>query len=205
MPATNSTRPRTDRKVTPFRMVPDRMAYDPRLEAIDIRLWCVMSHIGRYHAHCIATDNALATRLRVSVPTVQRSLVRLQKAGYIRRFRHQKGDRRITLRPEGDRATVTLPGDPPICKFADLDGAVTPERLAELRTMPYAEYLQTEEWKLKRNWVQADDGHACRLCNRPAGEVILDVHHRTYERRGTEDRLDLITICRDCHERHHGK
>jgi hypothetical protein len=31
----------------------------------------------------------------------------------------------------------------------------------------------------------------------------LQVHHRTYERRGAELADDLVVVCRQCHEIHH--
>jgi len=34
----------------------------------------------------------------------------------------------------------------------------------------------------------------------------LDVHHRTYKRKGAELPDDLVAVCRECHdERHRGK
>lgn len=66
----------------------------------------------------------------------------------------------------------------------------TPERLAELRTMPYGEYLQTPEWRQKREQALERDNYCCRLCN---SDERLHVHHRTYERRGNESLEDLTT------------
>jgi hypothetical protein len=40
-------------------------------------------------------------------------------------------------------------------------------------------------------------GHRCQVCNRGLG--TLDVHHRTYERRGQELDEDLTVLCRACH------
>jgi hypothetical protein len=73
----------------------------------------------------------------------------------------------------------------------------------ELRAMPYEEYLQTPHWKRKREERLRAVGYRCQLCNRPASKVILDVHHRTYERRGEERDEDLTVLCRECHYRHH--
>ena len=42
----------------------------------------------------------------------------------------------------------------------------------------------------------------CQLCNK-SGE--LNVHHRTYERRGEESYSDLITLCEDCHTLFHNQ
>lgn len=70
-------------------------------------------------------------------------------------------------------------------------------RLFELKTMPYTEYLQTPEWQQRRKQHLKSIGYSCQVCN--AKEVLLDVHHRTYERRGDEHFKDLIALCRECH------
>ncbi len=73
-------------------------------------------------------------------------------------------------------------------------------RVAELRTMPYKDYLQTPEWAAKRSEMLNRAGHRCQLCNR-AGR--LEVHHRTYERRGSELEGDLFVLCANCHDHFH--
>lgn len=74
------------------------------------------------------------------------------------------------------------------------------ERLLALQAMPYAEYLLTPEWQKKRMKALRFAQFRCQLCNSPDS---LNVHHRTYERRGNELLGDLITLCRDCHEIFH--
>jgi len=76
-------------------------------------------------------------------------------------------------------------------------------RAKQLQTMPYDEYLQTDEWNKRRQRHLEDADHACQLCN--ASDVKLHVHHRTYERRGDERHNDLIVLCADCHATFHGK
>ena len=66
--------------------------------------------------------------------------------------------------------------------------------------MPYAEYLQTPEWFAKRTAALRRAGYRCQLCNRTGR---LEVHHRTYERRGNEAPEDLIVLCEGCHEVFH--
>lgn len=70
------------------------------------------------------------------------------------------------------------------------------ERLKQLQTMPYAEYLQTPEWAKKRGKALRFAGYKCQLCN---SKENLNVHHRTYERRGHELMGDLTVLCNDCH------
>lgn len=77
----------------------------------------------------------------------------------------------------------------------------TDERLLELMQMPYADYLQTAEWQeLRRSMVRAA-GFRCQWCS--TNRQRLDVHHKTYERRGRELRDDLIVLCGECHRQHH--
>jgi rubredoxin len=75
-------------------------------------------------------------------------------------------------------------------------------REAELRTMPYREYLRTEEWQERRRGALKRAGHRCQVCDRSRQ---LHVHHRTYERRGAELARDLIVLCDECHALYHRK
>jgi replicative DNA helicase len=70
------------------------------------------------------------------------------------------------------------------------------QRITELKTMPYEEYLQTPEWMERRALMIERAGNRCQVCN--SGED-LNVHHRTYERRGNEDPGDLTVLCQQCH------
>ena len=74
-------------------------------------------------------------------------------------------------------------------------------RRAALAAMPYPDYLLTREWRRRRSAALRRAGFRCQVCN--AAGPILDVHHRTYERRGAEDAGDLIVLCRLCHEKYH--
>jgi hypothetical protein len=57
------------------------------------------------------------------------------------------------------------------------------DRVAALRAMPYREYLRTPEWQPRRERALERAGRRCQVCY---GDEQLDVHHRTYERRGDE-------------------
>ncbi len=74
-------------------------------------------------------------------------------------------------------------------------------KIAFLKSLPYKVYLQTFEWKEKREHALDSAGNRCRLCN--YGGEGLEVHHRTYENRGDERILDLIVLCRECHAKFH--
>ena len=69
-----------------------------------------------------------------------------------------------------------------------------------LRTMPYRLYLETPEWQERAARARELAGHRCQLCNRSGA---LDVHHRTYARRGAEPDSDLVALCRTCHSFFH--
>lgn len=76
-------------------------------------------------------------------------------------------------------------------------------RVCRLREMPYSEYLQTPEWHTVRLECLKAASYKCQVCN--GGNTSLDVHHRTYERRGQELPSDTIVLCRRCHAMFHGK
>jgi len=80
---------------------------------------------------------------------------------------------------------------------------VIPQRLGELRAMPYDEYLRTPEWKQTRAAALVRADQQCAMDPSHAGP--LDVHHRSYERRGAELPSDLIVLCHACHQLHHNQ
>ena len=91
--------------------------------------------------------------------------------------------------------TGETPEEEPEDEVLDADN-----RLMELRAMPYADYLQTPEWQATRAHIFARDAHACRDCG---AQHWLEVHHLTYERLGCEQDADLLTLCRECHQKRH--
>ena len=74
--------------------------------------------------------------------------------------------------------------------------------VSHLKTMPYNDYLQTEHWKQVRKRALDYAGHRCQLYN---AAHSLQVHHRTYERRGCEEPIDVTVLCAYCHAKHHDK
>ena len=66
----------------------------------------------------------------------------------------------------------------------------------------YEEYLQSDEWKKKRDLVLKRDNFLCQCClEKPATEV----HHHTYDQIFKEYLFDLTSVCRECHARVHSK
>lgn len=66
----------------------------------------------------------------------------------------------------------------------------------------YNAYLETAEWKKRRDLVIRRDGNVCRGCltNR-----ATQVHHLTYEHVGAELLWELVAICDECHALAHPK
>lgn len=96
------------------------------------------------------------------------------------------------------------------CRNADVDAqhasfAAWEERrrmrVRELRVMPYKDYLLTPEWQERRKARLKAARYRCQVCN--AGNRVLNVHHRTYKRRGDEEPRDLIVLCEECHHLFH--
>jgi 5-methylcytosine-specific restriction endonuclease McrA len=69
------------------------------------------------------------------------------------------------------------------------------------RRIAYNEYLNSPHWHLVRAAAIVKADCRCQLCNSPDN---LQVHHRTYERRGKEKLSDVTVLCRDCHRKFHG-
>lgn len=61
--------------------------------------------------------------------------------------------------------------------------------------MNYREYLQSDEWKEKRDRRRTIDGK-CAICG---SKIDLNVHHLTYENVPNEKTSDLVTLCRKHH------
>lgn len=68
--------------------------------------------------------------------------------------------------------------------------------------MNYLAYMSSQAWRNSpvrlREFAAA--GFQCRLCpNSHAKGHVLEAHHRTYERLGSEVDGDLTTLCHECH------
>jgi hypothetical protein len=75
------------------------------------------------------------------------------------------------------------------------------DEIERLQRMPYGQYLRTPHWRKVRDEALNRAQGRCALCN---ATDRLQVHHRTYERRGCERPADVVVLCDDCHGRHHG-
>lgn len=72
-----------------------------------------------------------------------------------------------------------------------------------LRSMPYGKFLKTPYWLAVSHHVK-NKTPWCALCCEPLAGP-LEVHHRTYEHRGSEwvHLEDLTVLCHECHCVHH--
>lgn len=74
------------------------------------------------------------------------------------------------------------------------------ETVLLLRTLSYDAYLRSHHWQTTRRAALDHYGPACAMCGQTDG---IEVHHRTYTRRGEERLHDLTVLCRACHGRFH--
>lgn|ERR1022692_418120 len=78
---------------------------------------------------------------------------------------------------------------------------ITPERIEELRRLPYPEYLKQPEWYRRRAVLYKFAAGRCQLCY--TDKQPFHAHHRTYERLAQERISDLILLCAECHKLFH--
>jgi len=66
----------------------------------------------------------------------------------------------------------------------------------------YQQYITSDQWKETRRKRLDFDGFVCQMCS-----VVSDlqVHHIHYKNVGNEQLDDLITVCKSCHEKIHGR
>jgi hypothetical protein len=66
----------------------------------------------------------------------------------------------------------------------------------------YKEYLQSCEWKEKREIVLIRDKYLCQSCMLAKATIV---HHKNYDNIFNEPLFDLISVCDKCHKRIHSK
>ena len=69
----------------------------------------------------------------------------------------------------------------------------------------YAEYMQSNEWRIKRGYRLKIDKHKCRDFHLWPCRKNLQVHHKNYNRLGNERMSDIITLCVKHHRKAHKK
>ena len=76
--------------------------------------------------------------------------------------------------------------------------------LKRRKRQKYQLYLLSPEWRKLRNRTLERDGYKCQN-KRCGSSENLEVHHLTYKRLYKERLSDLITLCRSCHKKEHGR
>lgn len=67
----------------------------------------------------------------------------------------------------------------------------------------YEKYVKLDCWALRRLDYLRKHDH-CEGCGRKkSDEIVLQVHHLTYERLGREEDRDLLAVCDECHRTFH--
>ena len=71
---------------------------------------------------------------------------------------------------------------------------------AALETVEYSEYLRTDHWARIRQRTLRYWENRCAICY---SQDNLQIHHRTYSRRGHEQDNDVVALCSYCHRLFH--
>lgn len=66
----------------------------------------------------------------------------------------------------------------------------------------YSRYLATGDWQLKRHQVLKRDNYICQGC---LTNKATEVHHLTYDNVTDELLFQLVSVCRNCHDKIHSK
>ena len=74
------------------------------------------------------------------------------------------------------------------------------ERLKAECHEEYQRYLQTPEWRAKRDLVLLREQRLCEGCR---SAPATDAHHTTYAHIGEEFLFELVAMCRQCRDRLH--
>ena len=75
--------------------------------------------------------------------------------------------------------------------------------VASLNNISYAQYLNSWHWSCVRKKALEAAKERCQVCNTGPPETHIEVHHRTYIRRGQEEPEDVTVLCGKCHKRFH--
>ncbi len=73
------------------------------------------------------------------------------------------------------------------------------QRLQELRSMSYADYLETPEWQETEKAAIRRAKNLCQGCN--TANVALNAYHTSLENLGCEQENDVVALCATCYDR----
>ena len=72
--------------------------------------------------------------------------------------------------------------------------------ISDIKPSEYDQYLSSNHWQELRKIKLQEAENRCQLCY---SDKRLNVHHRTYIRKGKEKLSDLIVLCKRYHEKFH--
>lgn len=76
----------------------------------------------------------------------------------------------------------------------------TPSKRTVGRGAEYYEYLQSDAWRETRiRYLKSRLPKECFVCRKPWENAFV-FHHRTYKNLGCERLMDIVPMCRPCHE-----
>lgn len=95
---------------------------------------------------------------------------------------------------------------PSVNPFDQADTTAVVRFLRMRSRVAYEVYLRSNRWRTFRA-AMLDLTHGtcedCGACEDESRLLVLDVHHKTYERLGCEVPDDVLVLCRRCHDRMH--
>ena len=69
--------------------------------------------------------------------------------------------------------------------------------------MSYSDYINSDGWKAKSNFIKESRGNKCQVCGVSGRYIKLETHHNNYDNIGKELDNDLVVLCEDCHSVFH--
>jgi 5-methylcytosine-specific restriction endonuclease McrA len=130
------------------------------------------------------------------------------------KFECQVCGRRGSAIPKNDPIRTGLTSDPPYTdpdlqarywKEVEEANARARQERQEDWWEQYNQYLESPEWRSKRDLVLARDNNRCQARMDGCTRVADHVHHLTYNHLFNEPLFELVAVCRSCHNRLHGR
>lgn len=87
-------------------------------------------------------------------------------------------------------------------KLAAKEKEIHEKFVYSLGSISYQEYLRSSHWQTIRELKLAKGKNECEVCG---SNSQLQMHHKTYKRRGKELPEDLVILCKPCHQKFHGR
>ncbi|WP_343060446.1 helix-turn-helix domain-containing protein [Paenibacillus phyllosphaerae] len=162
-------------------------------------LICIAVHMDG-NGQCFPTQQRIAEMMGISRTTANKYIQQLEKIEIDGEKIIKRVKKRNMITAAWDHTVYTINANATGVSIFDLAARQKSQKLLDLKNMPYAEYLKTAHWKKLRGTVLKRFEYRCAICN---SNESIEVHHRTYERRGEERLTDLTALCDKCHELYH--